>query len=183
MHTLLRPRCLAPLVLAVLCCSCSTKEERADVAFSELSTLVTQIGAELGSINNESSATAAVDTLTGLGDELHDVLTELGELGEDPDLSLEARSRLADKHGGPLRAAVSGAMVQGLRVIGCGFFRSQDLERLCRHQQLRYSSAQVEFAWPLAVLSGRVYHSRAEKKARGEKWRPAGFRPEALYGL
>ncbi len=161
----LRPlRCAAPLALAALCCSCSTEEERADAAFAELCSLLVQVEAELGAVTDELSADTSVETLEAMGDRLYELLEELRERGDSPDMPQEARQRLGAKWHEPLRAAVDAAVGRAGRIVRHNLYFSKPMERLARREMARYSTAEKRYPWPAAVLRGREYRPKLKEK-------------------
>ncbi len=150
-------RLVLPVALAALCCSCSTPEERADAAWGELIALAGQVRASLASVVDAESAEQAVPVLSGHAEALRDVLEQLDELGEDPDLPQEARRRLGKHYHAALKAEVEGALKEANRVVvRHRLYNCKGLERLARMQYAHYGTHGVH-PWPRAVLSAREY--------------------------
>ncbi len=143
-----------PVVLACLCCACSTPEERADAAFGELTAVVEQIRAELAGITDAETSRLALPALTEHAEALRDTLSCIDELAEDPALPQDARRRVSEQYHEPLRAAVDAALREGQRLARRALYHSDGLNRLLRRELAHYNTKGVH-PWPYAVLAGR----------------------------
>ncbi len=162
----LRP-CL-PVVLSLLCCACSTPEERADAAFAELTAMVQQLRAELAGIGSEAAAQQALPLLEEQAQELREILEQLDELALHPDMSPEARRRVGATHHAPLRAATDAAMEELVRLARHGLYHVEGLNRLARRELAHYSTKGVH-PWPQAVCAGREYRVKSRhRRGRGK---------------
>ncbi len=164
MEPFLPRRAWFPVLLAFLCCSCTTPEERADAAFAELTTVVEDIRGELAGITDAETARLALPALTGQAEALRDALSRIDELAEDPALPQEARRRVGERHHAPMRAAVDAALREGERLARRALYHCDGLNRLIRRESAHYSARGVH-PWPRAVLAGREYRPRVKKKA------------------
>ncbi len=154
---------LAPL-LAALCCSCTSPEERAHSAFAELCLLAGQVQHELATVVDRESADRASARLAELAEELRDVLSRLDALAEDSDLTPELRRSIGQQYHAPLREAVHGALKESERVVMRHmFWQSKALERLARREYAHYGAKGVH-PWPRAVYAGREYRAKKEAK-------------------
>ncbi len=140
----------------VCCCSCATREERADAAFAELIAIVNRLSADLAMVTSESAAEDAAEVLTERCDELWEALAEVDKWGEDPKLPQEARRRIGEQHHRNLALAVEAALQQVSRLSHHRLYSSPRLEQLARHAYAQFRST-GKHPWPRAVLRGREY--------------------------
>ncbi len=159
MASFLSHRLWLPVVLAALCCSCSTPEERADAAFSELTAGVEQVRAELAGIRDAQKAQLSLPALEELAEDLRETLARIDELAQDAALSPEARRRVGERHHEPLKTAVEAALAEVHRLARRALYHSDGLNRLARREYAHYSAKGLH-PWPRAVLAGREYQGK-----------------------
>ncbi len=152
-------RSCLPVVVALFCCACSTPEEKADAAFSELTAMVRCLRGELAAITNAEQAERALPQLEEQAEELRDILERIDELAIHPEMTPEARKRVGETHHAPLQAEVDAIVAELIRMGRRGMQLSENMKRLIRRETAHYGTRGVH-PWPRAVLRGRVYRPK-----------------------
>ncbi len=148
--------------MALLCCSCSTPEQRADAAFAELCELAGALRAELSAVVDAESAQHAVPALEERAEALREVLARIDELAADPDMTPDARHRVSERHREPLREVTHSVLEEAVRLVRHGLYQCEGLNRLTRREYAHYAS-KGNHPWPRAVLAGREYRPQHGK--------------------
>ncbi len=147
------------LALGALCCACTSPEEQATAAYTELCTQLHLLQGELSAVQDAASAEQTAPALRERADALRDVLERIDELAESDTLSPEARQRVSEQFHQPLGEAVDAAMQQVIRLGYRSLYHSRALQHLLRREHAHYSAKGVH-PWPRAVIKG----------GKGGKW-------------